>query len=103
MRIQLPFLQLDFYLEQTFASSFSMATSKSSCRLNQRKPWKNEKHNQQVGWRLQNYTFLAMMEELNVFMKQLTCVRVGASNSKVRKEDVITQANVEGSMGMASF
>jgi hypothetical protein len=29
--------------------------------------------------------------------------RVGASNSKVRKENVIAQANVEGSMGMARF
>jgi hypothetical protein len=37
-----------------------------------------------------NYKFLTMMEELNVFMKQLTCVGVGASNSKVRKEDMTT-------------
>jgi hypothetical protein len=50
-----------------------------------------------------NYTFLAMMEELNVFMKWLACVGVGASNSKMKKEDVIAQANVEGSMGVASF
>jgi hypothetical protein len=50
-----------------------------------------------------NYTFLAMMEELNVFMKQLACVRVCASNSKVRKEDVITQENVEDNMGMGRF
>jgi hypothetical protein len=44
-----------------------------------------------------------MMEELNVFMKWLACVGVGASNSKMKKEDVIAQANVEGSMGVASF
>jgi hypothetical protein len=33
------------YLEQTFASSFCMAISKSSCRHNQREPSKNEKDN----------------------------------------------------------
>ncbi len=31
-------------------------------------------------------------------MKQLTCVRIGASNSKVGKENVITQANVDDTL-----
>ncbi len=44
-----------------------------------------------------------MMEELNVFMKQLACVGVRASNLKVRKEDVTAQANVEENMGMGRF
>jgi hypothetical protein len=44
-----------------------------------------------------------MMEELNVFVKHLACVGVGAFKSKVRKENVIAQANVKGSMGMAGF
>ncbi len=41
------------------------------------------------------------MEKLSVFMKQLACVEVGTSNHE--KKDVIAQANVEGSMGTASF
>lgn len=88
------------YLEQTFASSFCMATSKSSCKHNQRESWKR----QLTSWlKAKNYTFLVMTEELNVFMKHWTCVGGGAFNSMVKNENVIAQANVKGSMGMAGF